>query len=88
MRGQARSAPGNNATVCGNAALLPAATRGRRLVSVVREAAVLRGLRVPQSVVKAANDTEGVRGRRTVDPIPIRVKWGREFQYCVVFGCA
>lgn len=38
MRSQALSAPGNNATIYGNAAVPPAATRGWRLVSVVREA--------------------------------------------------
>lgn len=42
---------------------------------------------MPQPVVKADNETGGVRGRRTVDPIPIRVKRGRVFQYRVVFGC-
>lgn len=41
----------------------------------------------PQPVVKADDETEGVSVRRTVQPIPVRVKRGREFQYCVVFGC-
>lgn len=41
MRSQALSAPGNNATIYGNAALLPTAARGWGLVSVVREAPMM-----------------------------------------------